>query len=305
MKKLRIFLTGKNGFIGRNIVEQLKDKYTFFAPSHHQLDLVDTKAVEGFFRKHHVDIVIHSAKIGGSRKIESSAEIGELNARMFFNLARNEKYFKKMIFLGSGAEYDNSRPLKQVKESDFDQVVPQEKFFFYKYICSKYIEKADKIINLRLFGIFGKYEDYEVRFISNAICRNLSNLPITMEQNVFFDYLYINDFTKILDYFINNNSKYKFYNVGTGKRIDLLTVAKIINKISERKSKIIVKKRGLKREYSCDNSRLKKEIRNLSFTDIEDSIRQLYLWYKENKKKINTASLLFDNQGRSVYKRGL
>lgn len=294
MRSLNIFLTGGTGFIGKNILEQLGEKYIFSAPTSKELNLVDFTNVEEYIKRNDFDIIIHTAKFGGTRKVPNTPEVAELNFRMFFNIARNEKYFSKMIFLGSGADYDVSRPLVRVKEEEFDKVVPKDSFGFYKYICSKYIEKADKIINLRLFGIYGKYEDYELRFISNAICKNIFNLPITMRQNVFFDYVCINDFIKILDYFIGNNSKKKIYNIGTGKPIDLLTIAKIVNRISENKSKIIIKKKGLNNEYTCNNSLLLKEIPNLRFTDFKNSVEELYSWYKSIKPSLKREWLFVD-----------
>lgn len=294
MRSTNIFLTGGNGFIGKNIFEQLGKKYNFLAPSRQELDLEDPYKVENFLRTHIADVVIHSAKIGGTRKVPNTTEIAEINTRIFFNIARNEKYFSKMIFLGSGADYDVSRPLVKVKEEEFDRVVPKDSFGFYKYICSKYIEKAAKIINLRLFGIYGKYEDYELRFISNAICKNIFGLPITMRQNVFFDYVYINDLIKIIEHFINNDSRNKFYNIGTGKSIDLLSIAKLINKIAGQKSDILIGKKGLKNEYTCDNTRLRNEIKNLHFTDIERAIGELYAWYKSIKPILNRESFLVD-----------
>jgi len=295
MKLKRIFITGGNGFIGRNLIEKLGSKYLIFAPSSSKLDLLSSSAVEKFFKINKIDVVIHAAKIGGTRKEKDSLEMASLNLKMFFNVVRNRKFFKKMIFLGSGGEYDHSRPLKKIKEEDFDKVIPNDNFFgFYKHICSKYIEKADNIVNLRLFGIYGKYEDYELRFISNAICKNIFGLPITIKQNVLFDYVYIDDFIKIIDYFIQNNAKEKFYNIGTGKKIDLLKIANIINKISAKKSKIIVKNKGLNNEYTCDNSKLKKEIKNLKFTNHQKAISELCLWYNKIKASLNRESFLTD-----------
>ena len=290
MNQRTIFLTGAAGFIGRNIKEQLGDKYRLYAPSSKELDLGDGRAVEKFFRAHTPDVVIHAAKIGGTRKIQSTAEITVANMRMFFNLVRCERYFQKMIFLGSGAEYDNSRPLIRVREEDFDKFVPLESFFFYKYACSKYIEKADNIVNLRLFGIYGKYEDYELRFISNAIYKTLFDLPITIKQNVFFDYLYINDFVNILDYFIQNKVSHAFYNVGTGKRVDLLTIANIVRKVAGKDLKIIVKEKGLNNEYTCDNTRLMRELPHVRFTDLEKSIVDLYGWYQTVKPSLKRTT---------------
>lgn len=294
MRSLNIFLTGGTGFIGKNILEQLGEKYIFSAPTSKELNLLDFTNVEEYIKRNDFDIIIHTAKLGGTRKVPNTAEVAELNFRMFYNIIRNEKYFSKMIFLGSGADYDVSRPLVKVKEEEFDRVVPKDSFGFYKYICSKYIEKADKIINLRLFGIYGRYEDYEIRFISNAICKNIFGLPITMQQNVYFDYLYVNDFIKILNYFILNKSKERFYNLGTGKRIDLLTIAKTINKIANRKSRIVVHKKGLKNEYTCNISRLKKEIKNLKITEFEKTVKELYLWYQGIKTELNREALLTD-----------
>ncbi|MBI5122327.1 NAD(P)-dependent oxidoreductase, partial [Candidatus Roizmanbacteria bacterium] len=205
------------------------------------------------------------------------------NLRIFFNLLKNKDRYKKMIHLGSGAEYDKTKPIVKVKETDLGKTIPKDEYGFFKYICSKYIEKEKDIVCIRIFGLFGKYEDSRYRFISNAIVNNLNGLPITLNQNVFFDYLYINDFVRIVDYFINHKAKHKFYNIGTGKKIDILTIANKINKISDKKSKIIVKNKGLNNEYTCDNSRLMKELKRFSFTNFDQSLIELYQWYKNKK----------------------
>ncbi len=287
MGKIRktIFITGAGGFIGKNLTEQLNKKYNLLTPRHKDLDLLEEKAVDNFFKKNKIDVVINCAVIGGSRKEEHVDSSLSDNLRIFFNLLKNKDKYKKMIHLGSGAEYDKSKPIINVKESDFDRTIPQDEYGFFKYICSKYIEKEKNIVCLRIFGLFGKFEDYRYRFISNAIVNNIKGLPITINQNVFFDYLYIDDFVKIVDYFISNNVKQKFYNIGTGKKIYILTIAKKINLISDKKSKIIIKSKGLNNEYSCDNQRLINELKKFKFASFDQSLRELYLWYKTIWKK--------------------
>lgn len=293
MKK--IFLTGGNGFIGKNILEKLGDKYSFFSPSSKELNLQNADEVAVYIRMHKFDLVIHSAKYGGTRKVSDDAETSEYNTRMFFNIVRNRSFFKRMIFLGTGAEYGHyARPIVKVREEEFDAFVPQDSFGFYKYICSKYIENVDNIVNLRLFGIFGKYEDFELRFISNAICKNILGLPITIRQNVYFDYVYIDDFIRILQYFIDHSVREKFYNIGTGTSIDLRTIAQTINKISKNPSKIIISKKGLSNEYTCNNSRLLSEISDLKFINVEESITNLFSWYKSQKHTLREESFLVD-----------
>lgn len=296
MKKLRIFITGASGFVGRNILEQLGSKYEIAAPTHSELDLLDFGAVEKFFKeKEPFHLVIHTAVFGGNRKIPSTAEITNVNLRMFFNIVRCDKYFKKMVFLGSGIEYGKEKPIKLVSENDFDRRVPQDGFGFYKYLCGKYIESCDNIINLRLFGVWGKYEDHTIRFISNAICKTLFGLPITINQNVYFDYLFVDDFVKILDYFINCDPHYKSYNVGTGKRIDLLTIANKIRMLAGGKSEILVKHPGLGNEYTCNSARLLSEIGGFKFSDFDKSLEGLYRWYKGMKPKLSKEDFLDDH----------
>lgn len=289
---MNIFITGANGFAGRHLKTYLESKkYKLFTPSHKELDLLDERAVDNFFKTSEIDVVINTALVGGSRKEEHEESALDNNLRMFFNIVRNKKRFKKMIHCGSGAEYDKRFPIVKVKEEDFDKRVPVDEYGFSKYICSKYIEQSDNIVSLRIFALFGRGEKYQYRFISNAICRNIFGLPITMRQNVYFDYFNINDFVKIVGHFIENDSRYKFYNIGSGRRINLKTIAKIINEIADKKSKIIVGKEGLNNEYTCNNDRLISEIPDFKFTKMEDSVRDLYFWYKENKNKIDKESL--------------
>lgn len=281
-KNKKILITGGSGFIGKNLVESFEEKYNVLHPSHKELDLLDTNAVDDFFSKNKIDIVIHCALVGGSRPEEKENDSTYKNLRMFFNIIRNKNRFGKMINLGSGAEYDKSKPIVEVKEDEFGKTIPKDDYGFLKYICSKYIEKQDNIVSLRIFGLFGKYEDYRYRFISNAICQNISGSPITINQNVFFDYVFIDDFVKIVDYFIDHEPKHKFYNIGTGIKIDLMTIANLINEVANKKSEIIVKNDGLNNEYSCNNNKLMSELGNsFKFTKINESIKNLFNWYEK------------------------
>jgi GDP-L-fucose synthase len=296
-KKINILITGSGGFIGRNLSEHLGSaplKYALFCPPRNKLDLLDAAKTCEFIRKNKIELVIHCANVGGSRKTAYDAGrtgVAAQNLRMFFNLARSGK---RIISLGSGAEYGRRHYKPRMKETYFGAHIPEDEYGLSKHLCARYIQSAPNIVNLRLFGVFGKYENYEFKFISNAIVKNLLGLPITINQNVRFDFLYINDCVRIIEYFIKHKPRHHSYNLATGATIDLITIAKIINSVSEKPSEIIIKNKGLNTEYSANNKRLLKELKGFKFTPIEKAIRELYLWYKKKLGSIDCETIKKD-----------
>jgi UDP-glucose 4-epimerase len=291
---MNVLLTGGSGFIGKNILETMRGSHAFIAPGHRELDLLDENAVEAFFQAHDVDVVVHSAVKPGHRNAKDPTNLFYEDTRMFFNLMRCSSLYKKMIVLSSGAAYDIRCDLRKVSEDFFGRHVPADEHGFFRYVSGKYIELAENIVELRIFSIFGKYEDYSIRFISNAICKAVYDLPITLRQNRLFDYLYVNDFAPVLDYFIQNNPRHRAYNVTPDQAIELYGVAQKIRAISGKDLPILVGKAGTGLSYSGDNGRLREEIPNLSFTPIDNALKELYDWYSDNSQLVNRDFLLYD-----------
>jgi UDP-glucose 4-epimerase len=288
-----ILITGSSGFIGKNITHFLKDKFVLHIPSHNKLNLLSQSEVHQFFLKNEIDFVIHCANIGGTRKSLVNGVI-EKNTRMFFNLAENQDHFTRLINLGSGAEYNKNRNLQKVSETEFGKEIPNDEYGFSKYIISKYIEKTENMYCMRLFGIFGKYEDHEFKFVSNAIVKNLLHMPITIRQNVNFSWLYIDDFLKILEFFLTHEPKFSTYNISPSSPIDIVSIARLINSLSDFKSEICIENRGLNLEYSGDNTRLIKEIGDFPFTPMKSSIKNLIEYYSSLLPAINPEMIRKD-----------
>ncbi|MBU0762690.1 MAG: NAD-dependent epimerase/dehydratase family protein, partial [Candidatus Altiarchaeota archaeon] len=174
MKK--ILVTGSSGFVGKNLVQHLNGRYKVFAPAHRELELLDSEKIADYIASHDIDLIVHCASVGGSRKTGydiGKTDVASTNLGMFHNLAKCIKDDMLMIHLGSGAEYSRPHWKPKMPETYFGSHVPEDPYGHSKYLMSKEVEKAENIICLRIFGLYGKYEDYTFKFISNAIVKNL------------------------------------------------------------------------------------------------------------------------------------
>ena len=289
-----LLITGASGFIGRNLVEQLRYDYDVIAPSRAELDLSDDAAVRQLFESRRFDVVLHCATVRSNRMTGEAANLFAINCRMFFNLVRHRSQFGRMLNFGSGAEYDMRHYRPRMREEYFDIHTPIDGYGFSKYVCAKYCEQVPNVTNLRFFGVFGKYEAWQVRFISNACCRVICGLPITIRRDMLLDYLYIDDLTTLVKWFIERPTAHRAYNVCTGTPILLSALARIVAEVSSRNPAIKVLEPGMGTEYSGDNSRMLAGVGGFRFRDLTQSISELYGWYETHQSEIDTALLRFD-----------
>jgi len=293
---MTILLTGASGFVGKNLVEFFKnDEYEVLAPDIGVLDLRDQAAVANFLADNQIDTIVHCAT---TLRIATDypESVCEDNLRMFFNLLRAKKTGTKLINFGSGSEYSRAFWHEKMDESFFGQHIPADSHSFSKYLISKYIEDSHdpNLLTLRIFGIYGKYEDHRYKFISNAICKNLLQMPIVINQNVCYDYLYINDFYKIVKYFIDHDVPRRAYNATPTTPIDLVSIAETINRISPYQSEIQVLNEGIGVHYSGSNRHLLNTMKGIKLSSHEEAIQDLFAYYQSNQDLIDREALQED-----------
>lgn len=288
-------MTGGSGFIGRNIVESnLADRYDLLAPGHKELELMDEGAVKAYLSSNRVDVVVHAAAKPGHRNANDPANLFYTNTRIFHNLARNHDDFERMIIIGSGAIYDSRYYRHKMPEDYFDAHVPLDEHGMSKYAIEKYIEHTDNIFDLRVFGIYGKYEDYAIRFISNMVCKALFDLPLTMNQDRLFDYLWVGDLVPILELVIERGLPWPAMNVTPDSEIALSKLASLVLEETGKLLPILIKTPGMGSEYSGDNARLRSILPSMRFTAPREGIRALIAYYEGMRDSIDRNSLLVD-----------
>ena len=291
MKK--IIVLGSNGFLGRNLCDFFSNKIKFqlFPLSRKDVDFTDLSSLKQKVLDISPDYIIHSAV---------SLDNFENNIRMFYALENLACYVDKVIIIGSGAEYISSRYEPLMKESHFpiEPVFPKDIYSLSKYTISKLntLSKAKNIYNLRVFGIYGPYEDFKRRLISNNIVRHINNLPLTYNRNVAFDYLYINDFLSSIESFLELDIPlFNTYNLCIGKGYKFQEIMNTLaDVVGVDHSKIILKDPTPSNyEYSGDSSLLENEIGKIEKTSLFEAIKSLYEWYLN--QDINELKLANEN----------
>lgn len=275
-----ILLTGSGGFIGKNLKSYLYKKYNLLTPRSFELDLTDEHAVRQYFSENQIDFIIHCGTTGGARGIEDKDTTIEDNLAMVDNILKFKQPDTRVILFGSGAMYDKSRNLHKVKESEIGEVIPQDLYGKSKMMIAQKIKNRTDVLCLNIFACYG-YGEKENRFPSYAITQVLNKETIEINQNVVFDYLFVEDMQKIIEYFIENIPQDNIINITPDKSISLLEIAEIVNSFSEEKVDITIKNPILNNEYTGDNFLLRKNYPNINFTNIIDGLKKLYDYKKD------------------------
>lgn len=248
---MKILITGGNGNIAKMIKKNLSNEYEIVAPSRSDLNVLNLKEVETFLNGDVYDILIHTAISGGRRTKEDSGSVTHNNLLMLENILHFSEKFKMIINLDSGAIYDRSTDILNRKEDDLF-TVPTDHYGFSKYLIYKRSLQYENIYNLRIFNIFHPNEECD-RFIKSCFLSLKRNLPITIFEDKYFDFVYEDDFIKILKYYIDNFANQdkldKTINVCYEEKYKLSDVAKIIMNVDD-PSRIIVLDDKMQKNYS-------------------------------------------------------
>lgn len=276
---MRILLTGSGGFIGKNLKNYLKDTYELLTPRSYELDLTSSQAVKKYFKENDVEFIIHCASIGGARGIEDKDTTVEDNLSMVDNILNFKKQNTFVILFGSGAMYDKGRNLHKVKEDEIGKFIPSDLYGKSKLLISEKVKNRKDVLMLNIFACYG-YDEKENRFPSYAINQVLKGENIEINQNVIFDYLWVEDMQKIVKQFLQKPVN-DIINLTPTESISLLEIAKIVDKFGEKKVDIIIKNPIMNNEYSGNNSELLRQISDFEFTPIEIGLKKLYEYNKK------------------------
>jgi len=268
---MNILVTGANGFIGSNIINQLKD-YTLFKGTRENIDLYNKKNIESFILKNKINCVIHCAIEGGSRLKEDTSDILYKNIIMFENLISFYEHYDMFINISSGAEFDRKNNILNYSEYEIYKNTPIDYYGLSKNIISKLSLSYNRTLNLRIFGCFGKNEP-STRFIKLNLNNYINRNPIIIHQDKWMDFIYIDDVCKIINQSIKK-SIHGDINLSYTKKYKLSNIADMINQLNDYKVKIDIVESELGLSYTGNSNKLKNL--NIPLNGLTNGIYECY-----------------------------
>lgn len=181
---MRIIIIGASGFVGSYLVEELSQEHTIIPVYKNDIDIFHNETVKIVLEKTEPDFVINCLSFGDKDVNSRSSDDVAKNLSSFYSFYANRSLFKYYINIGSGIESTNS----------------DSAYAFSKKLISNQIFNNSKFFNLILFGCFGKHER-ETRLLKRFIN---SDSVFNIKDDRVFDYISIQDFTKIVKYVITH-----------------------------------------------------------------------------------------------------
>ena len=282
---IRILLTGGNGNLSKIIKNHLSNEYEIISLSRNEVDISKYNEVEDFFSKNNnFDVLIHTAVTGGRRTKEENYDVVYKNLVMFENMIKFAHLFKLIINFDSGAIYDRETDIYDRSENDL-LTIPKDYYGFSKYLIYKRSLSYDNIFNFRIFNVFHINEESD-RFIKSCFNAKINNTSVKIFKDKYFDFIYEDDFVKILKHYISNynstNNLLKTFNLSYQQKYKLSDIAKIILKSD---TMIEVMNPNLTNNYCGDSSELNKM--NIQLDGLEKSLEKFEKKYNEYLNNFN------------------
>ncbi len=266
---MKILITGGNGNIAKMIKNNLSTFFDITNLSRNDLNILNLNDIQKYLEKNNFDILVHTAILGGRRTKDENGDVVHNNLLMFENLLLFSDKFKMIINFDSAAIYDRKTDILNRKETDII-TIPTDYYGFSKYMIYKRSLQYKNVYNFRIFNIFHVNEEPD-RFIKSCFNAIKNNTIVTIFEDKYFDFVYEDDFVKIIKYYFDNINNQeilnKTLNICYNKKYKLSEIALLI--VND-KTKINIIKNSSNNNYSGNSDNLYKI--NLNLFGLEETL---------------------------------
>ena len=303
MKK-QVLITGGTGFIGQNVVNQLLTRgyevHSLVYPEQEELiqyemNLLDSKSVEEFFKEHHFENLIHLAWYVGKGCQTSDINLDWVSASLNILKSFQKNGGIKVLMAGSVSEYDYSYGYLDEAKTPLNNefLYGKSKAAVYSLAKEFCLRNSIDFKWARIFNVYGPNERKE-RLMPAVILSMLNGEDVRVSTcEKFQDYLHVADMARgIVALFESNISD--AVNICSGKPVQLKTIVEKIAELTDFKGKILW---GAVPTYFEEplvvgnNNKLKNEVLFTPQYSLEDGLKQTINWWLKYLKEENLINV--------------
>ena len=236
---MKILITGSKGFVGRNLINRILDRYE---TKTYDFNVVNFDECSANISK--VDVVIHLAsKIDVSESFKNPRELIYNNYVGTLNIleAMRINGISKLIFLSSQGIYGNNI---NVDEDDTSKISVLEPYSLSKLLSENTIKLYSRVygINYVIFRPSHLYgNDQSKGIVPLLLNRIMTNSDIEIGNNISRDLLNVDDLIDAITMALDMEGNWVF-NLGTGAQTTLMELIEIISKILNKKLNVTINK---------------------------------------------------------------
>lgn len=306
-KNSKIYVAGHRGLVGSAILRELEAQgyRNIITRTSKELDLRDTFLVNEFFKIEKPEyIFLCAAKVGGiGANMSYPVEFLLDNLSIQNNVISTAYKYnaKKLLFLGSSCIYPKNclQPMKEEYLLDGKLEPTNEGYALAKIsglkLCEYYRrEYGANFISAMPTNIYGIGDNFDInsshvipaliKRFHEAKLQNKKELVIWGTGKAKREFMYSDDLAKALIYLMNNYSEEGHINIGTGKDIEIGSLANLIKEIVGYKGEIVTdlsKPDGTPRKL-LDVTRLNSTEFRYEI-ELGDGIKRVYEWFLKNE----------------------
>ncbi len=315
MKKIKIIVTGSSGFIGyhlankllkaKNIVigidsnnnyyskkikekrlERLKKNKNFFFIKQ---NLLNQNKLRKIFIKFKPKVVYHLAGQPGvlySLKNPKTYVLNNIKATESICKISKKYDVKKFIFGSSSSIYGDQKkfPIKETFRANPKNPYAKTKLKSEKIVFNHFKNSKTDYLIFRFFTVYGPFgrPDMFIHKFLNSIKQN-KKIKLYNQGSNYRDFTFVDDVVDILAKTIKKIPPKKIINIcrsGPIKTTQLISILQKFYKKNFRIQKIGFVNGEMLKTHGC-NKLLKKNFKNIKFTDIRSGLKKTVLFYKK------------------------
>ena len=253
--KSKVLITGSSGFVGTNLyqflIKKKKFKYQILAPNKKVLNLMNFNNLENYFKKNKPEIVVHLAAINGGvhSNVKYPADFyfknSTINNNIFEVCAKYKT--KKLVCISAGAAYPKNAKIP-LNENDFWRDLPgnshlgygaskrnlsiQSQIYNYQHKL-----KSAILIPPNIYGPFDNVDKFKSSVTASLITKFIKAkekkeniIEVWGDPNTQREFLYVEDFAKIIIEAFEKKKIQGTFNIGKGKSISIGNLVSLIGK---------------------------------------------------------------------------